>query len=52
MWEIMRVIPVCAVTGQAAGTAAAFGVDFADVDIKKLQAKLVEDSVVLHISDL
>lgn len=52
MWDIMRVIPVCAVTGQAAGTAAAFGVDFADVDVKKLQEKLVSDSVVLHISDL
>ena len=52
MWDIMRVIPVCSVTGQAAGTAAAFGVDFADVDVKKLQEKLVADSVVLHISDL
>lgn len=52
MWDLTRVIPACAVTGQAAGTAAAFGVDFEEVNMAKLQEKLVKDLVVLHISDL
>lgn len=52
MWDLTRVIPACAVTGQAIGTAAAFGVNFEDVDICALQQKLVSNSVVLHISDL
>ena len=33
MWDIMRVIPCCAVTGQAAGTAAAIADDFSAIDI-------------------
>ena len=28
LWDVMRVIPCCAVTGQAAGTAAAMTDDF------------------------
>lgn len=52
MWDIMRVIPCCAVTGQAAGTAAAMTDDFATLDIKKLQEALVADKVVLHEKDL
>ena len=45
-WEIIRVIPVCAQTGQAAGAAAAIaareGVAVADVPYEKLKAMLVE----------
>ena len=52
MWDIMRVIPCCAVTGQAAGVAAAMSDDFASLDVKKLQAELVADGVVLHEKDL
>jgi len=48
MWEYSRVIPVCAVSGEAAGTAAALGRDFPDVDVKRLQAKLQENGVLLH----
>lgn len=52
MWDIMRVIPCCAVTGQAAGCAAAMTDDFSTIDVKKLQEKLVEAGVVLHEKDL
>ncbi len=45
MWEISRVIPVCAVTGEAAGTAAAISDDFASLDVKVLQQKLIEKGV-------
>lgn len=48
MWEISRVIPVCAVTGEAAGTAAALGKNFAEVDVATLQAKLQENGVKIH----
>lgn len=50
MWNIMRVIPCCAVTGQAAGTAAAMADDFGRLDIAKLQKKLVDSQVVLHFT--
>lgn len=52
MWDIMRVIPCCAVTGQAAGTAAAMSSDFSALDVSALQQQLRRDSVVLHESDL
>lgn len=48
LWDVMRVIPCCAVTGQAAGTAAAMTDDFSTLDIKTLQARLEADGVVLH----
>ena len=48
MWEISRVIPVCAVTGEAAGTAAALGKNFAEVDVAALQAKLQANGVKIH----
>ena len=51
MWEYSRVIPVCSVSGEAAGTAAALGKNFAEVDIKTLQAKLQEKGVLLHWED-
>ena len=52
MWDIMRVIPCCAVTGQAAGTAAAMTSDFDSLDVAALQEKLVKDGVVLHEKDI
>lgn len=52
MWDIMRVIPCCAVTGQAAGTAAAMTDDFSTLEVKELQATLVKNGVVLHESEL
>lgn len=48
MWDITRVIPVCAVSGQAAGTALAMSRDLTVLDVKKLQEKLKEDGVKLH----
>lgn len=51
MWDIMRVIPCCAVTGQAAGTAAALSSDFSRVDVAALQKILVQNGVVLHEND-
>lgn len=52
VWDVMRVIPCCAVTGQAAGTAAALTEDFSSLDIGKLQAVLTDHNVVLHERDL
>lgn len=52
LWDVMRVIPCCAVTGQAAGTAAAMTDDFTALDISALQAKLRANGVVIHESDL
>lgn len=52
MWDIMRVIPCCAVTGQAAGLAAAMSNDFATLDVSMLQQYLHDGGVVLHERDL
>ena len=52
LWDVMRVIPCCAVTGQAAGTAAAMTDDFTTLDVKLLQEKLKGDGVVIHECDL
>ena len=52
LWDVMRVIPCCAVTGQAAGTAAAMPDDFSTLDVSLLQKKLQENGVVLHEKDL
>ena len=50
MWEISRVIPACAVTGEAAGTAAAMLKGrVADIRIRDLQQRLTEQGVVLHL---
>lgn len=51
-WEITRVIPVSALTGQAAGTAAAMLIDSdtttAGVDVPALQEKLSAAGVMIH----
>jgi len=52
MWDIMRVIPCCAVTGEAAGIAAAMCDDFGKLDVQALQKKLQRNGVVLHENDL
>lgn len=52
MWDIMRVIPCCSVTGQAAGTAAAMTDDFSTLDVRALQKVLTDNGVVLHESDI
>lgn len=52
LWDVMRVIPCCVVTGQAAGTASALTDDFSTLDIKKLQKVLVNNGVKLHEFDL
>ena len=52
LWDVMRVIPCCAVTGQAAGTAAAMTDDFSSLDVSALQEKLRENGVVIHEADL
>ena len=52
MWDIMRVIPCCAVTGEAAGTAAALTDDFSTLNVKELQDILVNNGVKLHEKDI
>ena len=49
MWDISRVIPCCAVTGEAAGTAAAMTDDFSALEVKSLQSRLSAAGVKLHI---
>lgn len=52
MWNVTRVIPVCAVSGEAAGAAAAMSDDFANMDVKALQEHLAKQGVKLHITDI
>ena len=52
LWDVMRVIPCCAVTGEAAGTAAALTNDFTALDVRALQRRLQENGVRLHENEL
>ena len=52
MWDITRVIPVCAVSGEAAGACAAMTDDVASVDIAALQDYLRTQGVKIHIDEL
>ncbi|MBP3347657.1 MAG: FAD-dependent oxidoreductase [Clostridia bacterium] len=52
MWDVTRVIPVCAVTGEAAGVAAAMFDDFTTADVAKLQERLRKNGVRLHIDEV
>lgn len=62
LWDAMRVIPCCAVTGQAAGTAAAMAADvtaadvtaadFSALDVTVLQEKLRAGGVRLHVDEV
>ncbi len=51
-WDITRAIPGCAVTGEAAGTAAALSVQervsIRDLDIEKLQKILEQNGVIIR----
>ena len=51
-WEVIRVIPVAALTGQAAGTAAAMltedGASVQKIDISELQTRLSSAGVLIH----
>lgn len=49
MWDICRVIPACAVTGQAAGVAAALGQDVRTLSVHVLQEALQAEGVRLHL---
>lgn len=53
MWDITRVIPTCAVTGEAAGTAAALAVrnancGFGDLKVTDLQKVLVSNGININ----
>ena len=52
MWDITRVIPGCAVTGEAAGTAAALSDDFDRLDVATLQKMLRQNGVRLHTGEI
>ena len=51
-WDISRVIPVCALTGEVSGVMASIAIDddvaVKDLDILKLQTKLIELGIKLH----
>ena len=51
-WELTRVIPVCAVSGEAVGVAAAMSDDFTAIDISSLQAELRTRGVKLHLDEV
>jgi len=54
-WEMMRLIPSCAFTGQVAGTAASLAIDqgtsLQNVDIRTLQKLLEKTGVIIHIPE-
>ncbi len=52
MWDLMRVIPCCSVTGEAAGVAAAMTDDFTALSMKDYQSRLTARGVILHEKDL
>ena len=52
MWDVTRVIPVCAVTGEAAGVAASLADDFKALDVAFLQQKLTDAGVRLFYDQL
>lgn len=52
MWDIMRTIPCCAVTGEAAGVAAALSDDFSSLDVRRVQKILKANGVKLHKSEI
>lgn len=52
MWDVMRVIPACAVTGQAAGTAAALTPQKGRTDLATLQETLRRDGVKLKLEEV
>ena len=55
-WEITRYIPACALTGHAAGAAAAecakSGTALQKLDVAALQKSLENDGVILHLEHI
>jgi len=55
-WEIFRTIPAAAMTGEAAGTAAALSIEtrkfFSELSVKKLQEELQKQKFLLHCDEL
>ncbi len=52
MWEVSRVIPACAVTGEAAGIGAALHSQRGQVDLQQLQDCLREQKQILHFREI
>lgn len=52
LWDISRVIPVCVVSGEAAGIAAAISQDFTKLDVAEVQTILRRRGIPLHESEL
>ena len=52
MWDVSRVIPCCAVTGEAAGLAAAMSDDMTALSVTQLQQKLMERKIPLHTKEV
>ena len=52
MWDITRVIPVCAQTGEAAGLIAALYTDNGEIDVQKVQGVLSKRGVKLHLDEV
>ena len=51
-WYNTRVIPICAVSGEAAGKAAAILARDGEMNLEKLQRELTGSGVTLHIKDI
>lgn len=52
MWDISRVIPCCAVTGEAAGVAASVGSDFTQINLAAVQDALRQNGAALHTDEI
>ena len=52
LWDIIRVIPCCAVEGEAVGIAAALTDDFTTLDITAVQERLKARNIPLHEADI
>lgn len=52
MWDITRVIPVCAQTGEAAGIIAATYTNNDEIDVDKVQKILSERGVKIHLEEV
>ena len=52
MWDITRVIPVCAVSGEAAGVLAALSSDFSNINVRDVQSVLSDRNIPLHLNEI
>ncbi len=52
IWELTRVIPVCAVSGEAAGLAMAMTDDLTQFKVEELQKELQKRGVKLHLDEI